>query len=85
MSERRLLAEAYNNLAFFQLQQRHLEDAARALELALALDAHRALVHLNLGDVRWEQGRQQEARAAYRAYLDLDAKSPAARALTCGK
>ena len=52
---------------------------AAHLERAIALRGDYALAHLNLGNVRREQGRLAEAVACYERALALSPNSPAAR------
>jgi len=52
---------AYGNLGVTYVYMRRWDEAARALEQAVALDPHYALAYSHLGNVYLEQGRHEEA------------------------
>jgi Flp pilus assembly protein TadD len=61
-----------NNLGWALFQLRELDEAARQLEEAARQDPRRAIVHANLGEVRWAQGDRAGAIAAYERFLQLN-------------
>ena len=56
-------------------------EAGTLARKALAIDPNRAEAHVYLGNAEQEAGRIDEARAAYKKYLELAPNGPFAREL----
>jgi len=68
------LPEPYNNLAVIYAKQNQLEDARRALEMAIRTNPSYATAHENLGDIY-----AQLASQAYSETIQLDATNASAQ------
>jgi tetratricopeptide (TPR) repeat protein len=62
---------ALNDYAFFLAETGQISEAESYLRKVAALAPGRLAVYLNLGDVCWDLGKQQEAKEFYRRYLAL--------------
>lgn len=72
------VAEYHYNIALAYHALKRTDQVAAHLERTIALRSDHALAHLNLGNVRREQGRLAEAEACYQRAIALGPDSPAA-------
>ena len=71
-------AGTYYYRAAATLLDGHLDEALSLARLAVATDPKYAAAHILLGTVYGNLGRQEEARIAFQAALQLDGRDPAA-------
>ena len=64
-------AAVYVNLAVVRLRQQRFDDARRLLQHAESLDPQQFMVHHDLGDILFNEGRQAQAIDEYLAELKL--------------
>lgn len=60
-----------NDYAFFQSELGNNKDAESYLNKVIELDPSRIVAYINLGDVKWNLGKKEEAKKYYREYLRL--------------
>ncbi len=60
-----------NDYAFFQSEMGNNKDAESYLNKVIELDSSRIVAYINLGDVKWNLGKKEEAKKYYREYLRL--------------
>jgi len=65
-----ILAYLENELGQAALKRMDYAEAARRFEAAIGLDARNAPAHLSLGDVRFYQGKSEDAVAAWERLVD---------------
>lgn len=78
ISEQRLLAHFYNNLAMDQMQRGDNSAAESLLQRALALDSGVASFWNNAGVLHLRQGQMRAAETSYQHALELDADASGA-------
>lgn len=65
------LVPIVNDYAFFLAETGKLSEAEPLLLQVIQAAPGRVVAHLNLADVKWDLGKQAEARPHYRTYLEL--------------
>jgi Tfp pilus assembly protein PilF len=75
IQENELNAAAHNNLGLLYQQKNLLDDAARAFQRAIIIDARYGLAHNNYGVTLLRQGRPAAAAAQFRTVLELEPRN----------
>jgi tetratricopeptide (TPR) repeat protein len=75
IQQNELNARAHNNLGLLYQQKNLLDEAARAFERAIIIDARYGLAHSNYGVTLLHQGRPHAAAAQFRTVLELEPRN----------
>jgi TolA-binding protein len=75
IQQNELNAAAHNNLGLLYQQKHLLEDAARAFQRAIIIDARYGLAYNNYGVTLLRQGRPEGAAAQFRTALELEPRN----------
>jgi Tfp pilus assembly protein PilF len=75
IQENELNAAAHNNLGLLYQQKQLLDDAARAFQRAIIIDARYGLAYNNYGVTLLRQGRPDGAAAQFRTALELEPRN----------